>query len=109
MKVFTTKAYERAITKAATPSERKAAEAAIIADPSKATAIRGSGGIRKARAAGSGRGKRGGLRVLYFHHVDGGALYLLTAYAKAERDDLTPADRKAWAELVKAIKKEGHR
>jgi hypothetical protein len=109
MKVFTTTAYERAIVKMATPKERKAAEGAIIADPSKAPAIRGTGGIRKARAAVSGRGKRGGLRVIYFHHVEADALYLLTVYAKAEQEDLASADWKMWAELVKAIRKEGQR
>ena len=55
---------------------------------------------------GSGRGKRGGIRTIYFHHVGPEAIYMLTAYAKADRDDLTAADRKALSRLVAAIKKE---
>ena len=42
----------------------------------------------------------------YFHHVGPEAIYMLTAYAKADRDDVTAADRKALSRLVAAIKKE---
>ncbi len=68
--------------------------------------IPGTGGIRKLRWSGSRRGKRGGIRTIYFHHAGPEAVYLLTAYAKADRDDLTPDDRKAWSKLVTQIKKE---
>ena len=72
-----------------------------------APVIPGTGGIRKIRWAGSGRGKRGGIRTLYYFHAGPEAVYLLTAYAKADREDLTAADRRAWARFVDAIKKEG--
>ncbi len=107
MEVFTTATYERAIRKVATPEVRKAMETAIATDPLAAPVIPGTGGIRKLRWAGSGRGKRGGIRTLYFYHAGPGAIYLLTAFAKADRQDLSPADRKAWTKLVAAIKKEG--
>ena len=81
-------------------------EAAIVADPRSASLLRGTGGIRKLRWKGSGRGKRGGIRTIYFHHVGPEAIYMLTAYAKADRDDLTAADRRALSRLVAAIKKE---
>ena len=50
--------------------------------------------------------RRGGVRTIYFHHAGPEAIYMLTAYAKADRDDLTPADRKTLSRLVAAIKKE---
>ncbi|MBI4966767.1 MAG: type II toxin-antitoxin system RelE/ParE family toxin [Rhodospirillales bacterium] len=106
MDVFTTKTYERAIAKLLAEAERQTMEAAIARAPQAAPVIPGSGGIRKLRWAGSGRGKRGGIRTIYFYHAGPDTLYLLTAYAKAERDDLTAADRKAWARLVAAIKKD---
>ena len=81
-------------------------EAVIIADPGAARVISGTGGLRKLRWAGSGRGKRGGIRAIYFWHAGPDAIYLLTAYAKADRDDLSPADRRALARLVAEIKKE---
>ena len=109
MRIFTTKTYERAIRKLMSKSDRRAMEAAIVANPSGAPLIRGTGGIRKLRWAGSGRGKRGGVRTIYFHHAGPEAIYMLTAYAKADRSDLTPADRKALSRLVAAIKKEEKR
>ena len=75
-----------------------------MADPTGASVIPGTGGIRKLRWAGSGRGKRGGIRTIYFHHTDSEAVYMLTAYAKADREDLSPADKKVLIRLVAAIK-----
>jgi hypothetical protein len=60
--------------------------------------IRGSGGIRKIRWAGSGRGKRGGLRVIYYWWVAKEKITMLLAYPKNEQDDLT-------ADQVKMLRK----
>ena len=81
-------------------------EAAIVADPGGAPVIRGTGGLRKLRWARPGRGKRSGIRTIYYRHAEPDAIYLLTAYAKAEREDLSSADRKVLSRLVAAIKKE---
>ncbi len=105
VRVFATKTYERAIRKLMSEADRHAIEAAIVADPTAAPVIRGTGGIRKLRWAGSGRGKRGGVRTIYFHQSEPETIYLLTAYAKADRDDLSPADKKVLSRLVAAIKK----
>jgi mRNA-degrading endonuclease RelE of RelBE toxin-antitoxin system len=53
--------------------------------------IRGSGGLRKMRWAGSGRGKRGGLRVIYYWWVAKDRISMLIIYPKNERDNLTAA------------------
>ena len=106
MRIFTTRTYERAVRKLMSEADRQKMEAAIVADPGRAPLLRGTGGIRKLRWAGSGRGKRGGIRTIYFHHAGPEAIYMLTAYAKADRDDLTPADRKTMLRMVAAIKKE---
>ncbi len=107
MKLYFTRTYERAIRKLLSEEARRDMEAAIVAAPDAAPVIRGAGGIRKLRWAGSGRGKRGGIRAIYFHHAGPEAVYMLTAYAKAYRDDLTAADRKALTRLVSAIEREG--
>ena len=104
MQIFSTKIYERAIRKLLSDDNRREMEAAIVADPAAAPVIPGTGGIRKLRWAGSGRGKRGGIRTIYFHHAGPEAIYMLTAYAKAARDDLSPSDKRALARLVAAIK-----
>ena len=106
MRVFATKTYERAIRKLMSEADRREMEAAIVADPGGAPLLRGTGGIRKLRWAGPGRGKRGGIRTIYFHHAGPEAIYMLSAYTKADREDLTPADRKALSRLVAEIKKE---
>ena len=104
MQIFATKTYERAIRKLLSDDSRREMEAAIVADPAAAPVMPGTGGIRKLRWAGSGRGKRGGIRTIYFHHAGPEAIYMLTAYAKAARDDLSPSDKRALTRLVAAIK-----
>jgi len=65
--------------------------------------IPGTGGIRKLRWALEGRGKRGGARVIYFYHDAGMPLFLLTAYAKSERDDLSHADYAGLQQLTRML------
>jgi mRNA-degrading endonuclease RelE of RelBE toxin-antitoxin system len=57
--------------------------------PDAGNVIRGTGGMRKLRWAGSGRGKRGGLRVIYYWWVAKDRISMLLAYPKNEQDDLT--------------------
>ena len=106
MQIFVTTTYERATRKLISESVRKEMEAAIVANPGRAPVIPGTGGIRKLRWAGSGRGKQGGVRAIYFFQSEPGAIYMLTAYAKADREDLTPADKKALSRLAAKIKQE---
>jgi len=54
--------------------------------------IRASGGLRKLRWGTSGRGKRGGVRVIYYWRVDAERIYLMALYAKNEVEDLSPRD-----------------
>ena len=61
----------------------------LAARPDAGAVIRGSGGMRKLRWAGSGRGKRGGLRVIYYWWVASDRISMLLVYAKNEMDDLT--------------------
>ena len=106
MQIFVTRTYERAIRRLLLEESQKAMEAEIIANPDRAPVIRRTGGIRKLRWAGSGRGKRGGIRTIYFYHASLESIYLLMAYAKADRQYLTSADKQIFARLVAAIKRE---
>lgn len=65
--------------------------------------IEGTGGLRKIRYADEkrGKGKRGGLRVIYFWWQSGKQFWLFTVYNKDEMDDLTAAQRKILKELLK--------
>lgn len=66
--------------------------------------IAGTGGVRKVRWALPGRGKSGGARVIYFYHDMGMPLFLLDAYAKNERANISHADRNDYKRLVGILK-----
>jgi len=68
--------------------------------PESGVIIKGSGGIRKLRWAGSGRGKRGGIRVIYYYLTADEQIYMLYAYPKSEKDDLTSDQLKQLKQLV---------
>jgi len=74
---------------------------ALMANPESGDLLRGSGGLRKLRWAGSGRGKSGGLRVIYYWHVPGNTILLLLAYPKNEQDNLTPDQLKILKSIIK--------
>jgi hypothetical protein len=89
-------------------------ERALLVDylaynPTAGDLIPGTGGVRKLRWGLEGRGKRGGARVIYFHHSAGTPLFVLTAFAKNERADLSQQDRndlrQLTALLVKAFRR----
>jgi hypothetical protein len=71
--------------------------------PTDGELVRGTGGVRKLRWGLEGRGKRGGARVMYFYHDDGMPVFLLTAYAKNVRADLSQADRNDFRRLTKLL------
>jgi hypothetical protein len=69
-------------------------------NPTSGDLIPGTGGVRKLRWGLEGRGKRGGARVIYFHHSAGMPLFALTAFAKNERADLSQQDLKDIRQLT---------
>lgn len=76
---------------------------ALIKDPAAGDVIEGAGGVRKLRRPDSRRrkGKRGGLRVIYYHWQSGSQFWLFTIYDKDEMGDLSHVQRKAIKERVK--------
>ncbi|RKZ94307.1 MAG: type II toxin-antitoxin system RelE/ParE family toxin [Gammaproteobacteria bacterium] len=61
----------------------------LIESPDTGKIIKGSGGIRKIRWSGSGRGKRGGSRLIYYRATNKDQIYMLFIYEKKEISDLT--------------------
>ena len=72
-------------------------------NPTAGDVVPGGGGIRKVRWRLEGRGKRGGARVIYFFHSANVPLFLLTAFAKNERVDLSQEDRNSFQRLTKQL------
>jgi hypothetical protein len=62
--------------------------------------IEGTGGIRKLRWGEQGRGKRGGLRIIYYWHPQREIFLLLYLYRKNEQKDLTAEQRRVLAKVV---------
>lgn len=75
----------------------------LMENPETGDVIEGTGGLRKIRHADArrGKGKRGGLRVIYYWWASGRQFWLYTLYNKDEMDDLTAAQRKLLKELLK--------
>ena len=73
----------------------------ILEQPERGDLIRGSGGLRKLRWAGSGRGKRGGIRVVYYLWR-GDTVFMLFAYPKNKQVDLTPSQARLLRDLIEA-------
>ena len=76
-------------------------ELALLADPEAGDLISGTRGLRKLRRPLTGRGKRGGARVIYYLIVSDHQILLLYAYAKNRQGDLTPAQFKQLAQLAR--------
>jgi hypothetical protein len=84
--------------------EREAFVLFIAQNPEAGDVIPETGGVRKVRWTTAGSGKRGGARVVYFFHNAARPLYLLMVYAKARRENLTPAEKKAVRKLASILK-----
>ena len=89
--------------------ERQELLAFLAKNPLSGDIIPGTGGVRKLRFQASGKGKRGGARVVYFYHNDDYPLYALAAYAKSSKADMTAAEKKALSALVATFKAERRR
>ena len=75
-----------------------------LENPNAGDVIRGGSGLRKVRWAATGRGKRGGARVIYFRYVPGDRIYLILGYVKNEQDDLSTQQIEVLTDLMKDIK-----
>lgn len=88
-----------------TEAERQEFVDYIARNPEVGEVIPNTGDVRKVRWRRQGMGKRGGARVIYFHHNSATPLFLLMVYAKAVREDVTPEARKALTEFAARIKR----
>lgn len=71
----------------------------LMRDPYAGDVIKETGGLRKVRWSVEGRGKSGGVRVIYFHVSPDSQIRLLLIYRKGVKDDLNKAEKKQLREL----------
>ena len=86
-----TKLFTRLVREYLSDDEYSRLQQALLTDPEAGAVIRGSGGVRKLRWGVAGRGKRGGIRVIYFLRTRQGQIWMLTLYAKNVAENISAA------------------
>ena len=85
--------FTRQIGRLLSDEEYRDLQVVLTRSPRAGDVIPGGGGLRKIRWRSGGRGKRGGIRVIYYCWLEQ-RLYMVFAYDKAEQGDLTPEQLK---------------
>ncbi len=100
MTVIETPSFLRDAAAALTDEERTEAISFLAANPEAGDIMPDTGGGRKLRWRAQGRGKRGGVRVIYYYHNESVPLFLLNVFAKNEKENLTKAERNEMKALL---------
>ena len=93
------KLFTRLVSAYLTDDEYSQLQAALAQAPERGAVVAGSGEVRKLRWAQPGRGKRGGIRVIYYAKTSEGVIWMLTIYAKNEEQNIA-------AHVLRKIKEE---
>lgn len=100
MVIIETEVFTELVTELMDDDEYSALQNYLAGNPKEGEVIQGTGGIRKLRWRYNKKGKRGGVRVIYYHADALHQLRMLLIYRKGEMDDLTSAQKKM---LKKAV------
>jgi hypothetical protein len=101
--VVETPSYLKAAEAIFNEAEREGIVAMVSADPECGDVIQGTGGFRKVRVGRGGMGKRGGARVIYILRNEEFPVFLIAAYPKNEKDNLTMRERNELAKRADEI------
>ena len=90
-------AFTRHLSQYLNADDYRALQARLSANPALGDLMPGTGGFRKMRWADArrGKGRRGGLRIIYYHFASDHQIWLMTLYGKDEASDLTAQRKKA--------------
>jgi mRNA-degrading endonuclease RelE of RelBE toxin-antitoxin system len=102
--VAETPTFTRQVEKLFSEEEKQELIDFLAENPLAGDEIPGTGGVRKLRFAASGRGKRGGARIIYYYLDETIPLYALLAYAKNDKTDMTPDEKRIVSTLASALK-----
>jgi mRNA-degrading endonuclease RelE of RelBE toxin-antitoxin system len=101
MVIIETPIFTEDLLKCLSDDEYREFQQALIANPKKGELIKGSGGLRKIRWKQSHKGKRGGLRIIYWWEQSINQITLIFIYKKTDQEDLTPHQIKILKSLIK--------
>ncbi|EKM0373719.1 type II toxin-antitoxin system RelE/ParE family toxin [Cronobacter turicensis] len=88
-----TEIFTRAVTTLLSDDEYQQLQWFLALQPDYGDVIPDTGGLRKARWQAGGRGKRGGVRIIYFYRAYADEIRLLLIYRKGIKDDLSPHEK----------------
>lgn len=100
MKIIETSVFTKRVKVLLSDEDYRNLQNEVIQNPEKGKIIRGSGGLRKLRWSLQGKGKSGGLRIIYYWVNAKEIILMLLIYAKNEQDDLTAEQLKLLKSLV---------
>ena len=103
--VAETEPFQKKVSRLLSEDERAELIAYLSMHPNSGVLIQGTGGIRKLRWARSGRGKSGGVRIIYYFHSEYMPLYLLTLFGKSEKANLSMEEKHILSKAVKELVK----
>ncbi|MFC4788238.1 type II toxin-antitoxin system RelE/ParE family toxin [Giesbergeria sinuosa] len=103
MEFIETPTFTRLLSGLLTDDEYAGLQGFLAENPAAGDIIRGGSGIRKLRHALPGRGKSGGVRVIYYWLWDDGQIYMLLIYPKSKKETLTDQEVAVLRELVKEL------
>lgn len=106
--VVETKAFRERAKSRMSREEIDSAVVMIAREPTCGDVIKNTGGVRKVRLGVMGRGKSKGVRIIYYFYNQSVPVFLLTVFSKSEKSDLTLAERRTLARLVKILR-DGYR
>jgi hypothetical protein len=100
--IISTPKFIEEISKDLSDEQQAELEEYVAHNPDAGKLIPGSGGLRKLRWSLRGRGKRGGLRVIYYYRV-ADLIFFIHCYRKSERDDMTADELKTLKKLLEDL------
>jgi mRNA-degrading endonuclease RelE of RelBE toxin-antitoxin system len=100
MRFIETPIFTRTAVELLDDEEYRSLQLTLLLRPELGPLIRRSGGLRKMRWSLMGRGKRGGLRIIYYRDEASETFYMLYAYPKNEREDLSAQQLRVLRRLV---------
>jgi mRNA-degrading endonuclease RelE of RelBE toxin-antitoxin system len=101
VEIIETAVFTKKILSVLSDGEYKELQRTLVVHPEAGDIIPGCKGIRKLRWTIPGKGKRGGLRIIYYWYKQDEKIYMLFAYKKSEQEDMTKEQLKILAEYVR--------